>query len=1402
MDLPTALRKGSDDGDEEEDVEVYRGRAIRGEETTGFPEVRYARGKKEPKNFSRYKQSLRNALLVRRGTKSSEPNTARVDESGLFSFVTYTWIFPYLWAAFRGRLSHNQTWNCSIYDSSTVNLARIEYLWNQELARRPENPSLFRVVWVFMRTRVIIACLIFLFCLTFGFVGPTCLVRRLISFVESPDMKGKPDSLSYGMLCVFALLFVEFSRVLSYGGTWAVSYRTAIRARGALLAFLYKKLINVRTLRKKTAAEIVNVFANDSQRIFDAVTFVPLVLMGPLVIVGGIIYLIALIGIWSFLGFLVFFVFDVFQFILGKTMIKFRSSAIQKTEKRVSVTGEIVRCIRAIKVNCWEDSFQKTVEAMRHNEKVDLRKAGLAQSLAIASGPIVPAVAATATFIAVIFSGHDLLASDAFSAITVFFVMLFGVRMIPYGSRYCAESIVALRRIQALLLYPPYDDQIPQPKESGMAVCLKDAVFSWDAEVSVADSPKEGLVEGEDKGASAFQLRVADLKIRKKELIGITGTVGSGKSALLDAISGHIGERGVTLSGGQKARISLARALFSNSQVYLIDNILCSVDQNVSDRIFKSAIREVLGNKTVLFVTNNIQYLSQCDRVVHMEGGQVVGVGSHQELLEKSEPYAQFCESCVTSVQENRLRFEDDQSMKITDDDFVKVESSKSGGAKILKPRSGSFPSEISASTVGSLADIPLATNGRIVEEEENYGLAAVKWSIYRKYIEAAGSIFTWIVLSIAFLLNVIATIFSTAWLAQWLKNGRIETNITVGNDTLVTTRTLVNSPANAYYGTICGFSILFLGVSGLVKAIIFVQVSLNAASKLHNKMFRSILRANVQFFDTTPTGRILNRFSKDMDEIDIKLPFSAEVFLQNGITCICYLIMIIWVFPWFIPASIPLACCFSLFVVCFRAGITSLKRIENVSRSPLFDHITASMEGLYTIHSLGQINRFVDTLKTNLDANSGAMFMYQSAMRWLAVWLDLIVVAITFVVGLLIVMFTGRVSPADAGMALAFAVQMSGIFQFAVRTHTDLEAKMTCVERVAYYSEHVESESDVEGKNERTSVPNDWPSNGKIAFSDVKLRYRLNLPLALDGVSFVIDPKDKIGVVGRTGSGKSSLYNALYRLYSLTWGTISIDGVNIAHVPLHRLRRSMAVIPQDPALFAGTIRYNLDPEKEFGDNQLWDALEKAHAKDIVMALDRKMDSAVEEGGRNFSVGERQLLCMARAILRKAKIVILDEATSSLDSSLDKKIQDCLSEALADSTVILIAHRLENVLRLDKILYMDQAKVLEYGKISELLDNKDSNLSRLLSEQKITPVMKQMSLLHQESNGKDSSITGSGSSTPVRIYPQIDDGSGKTSPETSEFEKISESAVKDNATSSEESDLEIIENPVPPKRKR
>uniref|UniRef100_A0AC35TVU9 ABC transmembrane type-1 domain-containing protein n=1 Tax=Rhabditophanes sp. KR3021 TaxID=114890 RepID=A0AC35TVU9_9BILA len=1304
--------------------------------------------------------------------KSDSDYLNNVDKANWLSFSTFSWILPYLIKIKSKKVETNSTFSVPLFDTTNVNVQLLERIWKNELKNKPENPSFMRCVMRMFRRRLIISCFIFAFCLIFGFIGPTCFVRSIIHFAEEPP-KLPDSSIDYrmGYFFVGALFIVEFMRVISYGATWAVSYRSGLRIRGAILGLLYKSLLGVRSLKGKTASEIVNIYANDGQRIFDAVTFAPLVMIGPLVLVGGIIYLWYKIGWLCILGMIVFLACDLLQAFLGITMVRSRASAIKTTEERMSLMGEIIRCIRVIKMNAWEDLFIEKVEVLRTEEQKWLKKAGYAQSLAIAFGSIVPVLAMIITVLGVVMNGKDLSASDAFSMITVYFVMLFGIRMIPYGARYLSEAIVSMRRIQRILMFPKAEafDQLQRNPE--IAVVMKNASFEYD-KVDVEPPPtkrgeektSEETVEltTKDEGNS-FTLAGLTLNIQKQELIGVCGPVGCGKSSLLTAILGHmqelsgdtringtcvhvgqetclqatsvrknilfgsfvnqtlykkaleaselvqdlerfpakdlteVGERGTTLSGGQQIRVCLARALFANKDVYLLDDIFSALDRKVCEKIFNNAVLGMLKSKTVVLVSSNPEYLAQCDKVVYMDSGRIVDIASHDDLVAKNDSYKNFF-STLTA----RKDFVD----QVTSD-LVDVEKEEE-------------------TTMPALPIIP-TENNKIMSEEEDYGLDGISAKVYHEYIIAAGGYVLFALLVSIFIINVAATIFSTLWLTKWMKSSHDQFGFDSNNNTIKKYASLSENPDTTYYATIYFVSLILLFASALIKAMAFVKISLKASTNLHNRMLSSILHGVVRFFDQTPVGRILNRFSKDVDEVDVKLPFSSEALLQNMITCIGFLATIAWVFPLFILVVIPFMVLFAIFFRVFQAGIRSLKRTENLSRSPLFEHITASMEGIYTINAFHQKENFINKFNKKMDENSGAMFMFQAATRWQAVWLDLLVVSITAIVAAFIIFLTGTVNPAEAGMALAFAIQMSGIFQFAVRSQTELEAKLTSVERISYYYTNVDQET----RENPRSVPPHWPTAGAIKFEKLRMRYRVNMNLALDDVSLEIDSKDRVGVVGRTGAGKSSVCNALLQLYPLQNGRILIDNVDISDIDLKRLRNAITIIPQEPVLFNGSVRFNIDPKKEHNDQEVWDALEKANMKKTINSLTEKLDHKIEENGSNFSSGERQLLCLARSVLKQTKIIILDEPSASLDESTDALVSQCVNKNFNDCTLLLIAHRLGkyifliyltnftfilgSVLKMDKILSMGDGKILEYDYTQKLVQDKESHFRAMLT---------------------------------------------------------------------------------------
>ncbi|XP_070166360.1 ATP-binding cassette sub-family C member 5-like isoform X2 [Polyergus mexicanus] len=1328
--------------------------------------------------MKKYNHALSNLIPVRyqnhyKNTFYRKKENWPADNAGLFSYVYITWMTPYFWKAYKKGLTIKDLPDISLYDTCEYNALRLDILWQQELSKNgPNAASFFMVAWRFARTRICISCFLLSCSLIFGFISPTILMRKILEHVESSD-EGFWD----GFKWVLLLMLCDSLRAFFFTWMWNMNYKTGLRLKSACVALLYKKIIRLNSLGNKSTGEVINLFCNDSQRLFDVIIYGPMIISGPIVLSCSIIYILWLFNPIALIGIVIFLSFYPCQYFISRATGYFRLKSVNITDARVRLMSEILECMKLIKMYSWEKYFSQKLLAIRKKEERWLHKTAYLQSLSISLTPAVPVISAIITFLAHVASGSGLTAAQAFPMTTLFGNLLrLALTSLKDTTRYYINALIALRRFKNVLLIDEGSCQASKPIVRSQAVAIANGTFVCDSmklqtDASVDNKKKNNTslitnnsteLQNLNQPQEAKYVEVlGDIHFGapKGKLVGICGHVGSGKSSLLLAALGQlrmtkghilregtcayvsqqawivngtfkenilfgeefdakryyhtiticnlkedlnmlpggddteIGEKGVNLSGGQKQRVALARAYYANRDIYFLDDPLSAVDAYIGSYIFEKLIIEALRNKSVLFVTHNIQFLKRCDEIYMMNAGKIVEHGTHEDLMRLDREYASMVKSGIVAAEDN---LSSGKFAGVTQKNIIGISGSKSENTE-----SGHKEN-----------DREKSYKGRTLTVAEKAETGAVKSHTYHTYIEASGGYLIAILVFFTFFLNVGSSAFSTWWLAVWINAGGGNVTVPGSNDTVYIEDINANSDFS-FYRNIYGACIAGILLTSFIRGLAITFTTIKASTTLHNIFLRKIIGSPLMFFETTPSGRIQNIFSRDIDEIDNYLPISIENMVQNIFTCNFAIFFICGVLPWFSIALLLFGALFFFVSKLFRICMRDLKRMENILRSPVLSFVTTTIQGLSTIHAFQKEKNFLYRFEELFNTNNLCQHLCQAAMRWSAVRLDSLVIASSCITALLVISFKNEISPAFAGLAMAYATQMTGIFQYTVRLMSETEVRFISVERISYYLKTLQKEG--ASKTVALKPADDWPSRGKIEFKAVQLRYREELPLVLIDLSFTIKAGEKIGIVGRTGSGKSSLVIALFRLVEICEGIIKIDGIDISKLELDVLRNKLSIIPQDPILFSGTIRSNLDPFQQHTDCDIWSALEKTQMKDRVSLMPGNLDASVGFGGNNLSVGERQLLCLSRALLHSAKVLILDEATAAVDPETEATVQNTLQNEFADCTVLTIAHRLQTVVASNRILVMSDGKIVEFDAPAALLSQPDSEFSKLMA---------------------------------------------------------------------------------------
>nr|WOF01071.1 multidrug resistance-associated protein 1 [Corynespora cassiicola] len=1284
----------------------------------------------------------------------------------VFSVLTFGWMTPLMKQGYKAFLTQDDLWNLRKRDSTKSTATAFDNAWKIELGKK--YPSLWITMFRAFGGPYFRGALIKTLSDILNFVQPQ-LLRLLITFVASYQTEN-PQPVVRGAAIAIAMFAVSVSQTAFLHQYFQRSFETGMRIKSSLTAAIYSKATRLSNEGRasKTTGDIVNHMAVDAQRLQDLAQYGQQLWSAPFQITLCMLSLYQLVGYSMFAGVGAMIIMIPINGWIARLMKSLQKEQMKNKDARTRLMTEILNNMKSIKLYAWTTAFINRLNHIRNDQELKtLRKIGAAQACSTFTWSTTPFLVSCSTFLVFVLTQNKPLTTDiVFPALTLFNLLTFPLAILPMVITAIVEASVAVGRITSYLVADELQENAvvrePSVDENGEeSVRIRDATFSWnkhEAREALQDinfsahkgelacivgrvgSGKSSLLQavlgdlwkirGEVilRGKTAYvpqQAWVMNASVRENIVFGhrwdphfYEKTVKA--CALLDDFASlpdgdqtEVGERGISLSGGQKARLTLARAVYARADVYLLDDCLSAVDQHVGRHLIDNVLgpKGLLAGKTRILATNSIPVLMESDMIVLLREGKILERGSYGQLMamkgeiatlirtslneDQSEADSRASES-VTSDEENTVygtspNSDDDREQADAEatQENAQLAPLRTGNGTARKP---SFHTLRRASTAsfrgprGKAVDEEGGLKSKQTKEFSEQG--KVKWSVYAEYAKTSNVIA--VIIYITVLLGAqTASIGGSVWLKQWSEaNQRSGSNPHVGK----------------YIGIYFAFGVGSAALVVIQNLILWIFCSIEASRKLHERMAFAIFRSPMSFFETTPAGRILNRFSSDIYRVDEVLARTFNMLFVNTARAGFTLVIISASTPVFIALIIPLAALYSYIQRYYLRTSRELKRLDSISRSPIYAHFQESLSGMSTIRAYHQQKRFELENEWRVDANLRAFYPSISANRWLAVRLEFIgSVIILSAAGFSIISVSNHsgLTAGMVGLAMSYALQITQSLNWIVRQTVEVETNIVSVERVLEYAALPSERPEIISKNR---PPISWPSQGAVAFNNYSTRYRPGLDLVLKNINISIKPHEKIGVVGRTGAGKSSLTLALFRIIEPAEGFVSIDDLNTSTIGLLDLRRRLAIIPQDAALFEGTVRDNLDPGHVHDDTELWSVLEHARLKEHVDSMPGKLDAQINEGGSNLSAGQRQLVSLARALLAPSNILVLDEATAAVDVETDAMLQATLRTSMfKNRTIITIAHRINTILDSDRIIVLDKGTVAEFDTPAELV---------------------------------------------------------------------------------------------------
>lgn len=1175
------------------------------------------------------------------------------------------------------------------------------------------------------------------------------VIKALLQFLQDPTTPNllQIDS-GYGLAALLSGTSLVSVSALDFGMFRAT--RAGIQARTIVVNAVFQKTLVLSSTARQSmnSGDVITLAGVDSDRLYDAYA------NGLWAIVSPAMVSVVCLLLGFSMGWLVGVVAAVCAVVIltfatanSRRIGQLRRRILKISGERVQLTNEVLQGVRVIKMYAWEDAILQRIAAIRAREITMLRRYSYMRATNYVVLTMGQTFMAAVCLIVYVYQGNTLTVPTAFSLLAFTNVCRMPFSVFSNAAVFANEAVASMDRIAKFLAADEVNIHTQQPdlQDGELAVTIQDASFAWDAPATGASADTEQhppILQG------------INFVAQQQSLTIIVGGVGSGKSSLMSALLGEmhqlqgslsvrgaiayasqqpwiqhntvrenilfgspydvalynrvieacqltrdleildqgdateIGERGINLSGGQKARVSLARVMYrlARADLLVLDDPLSALDVHVANAVFHQCVMDLASSKTRLLVLNTHYHLLQyADQIVVLDRGSVVGSGTYEEITTRFPHLADRVGEKVVTQSE--------------------TETPTAGKEAVVAKAVERRDEDTESNNVEDKSLLKAPAKPMMLAEDRAIG--GITWGTYVDFVACSGwgnGVVLLVSLLAIFALGQCAVVASDYFLTFWA-NGELRSWIS--RETIVMWVFVV----------IAAVATLL----SIVRAVVFTEMCIRSSEAMHARYFKKVLLAPIAtFFDVTPVGQVLNRFSRDLDQIDNPLPYFALALLVYLMLTVAILVVCAVATPTTLVLYPPLWYACYWVQKRFLATSRELKRLDGITRSPFLNLVAETINGLESIRAFAMTPHFSQKCRDLIDYNAKFYFMFQQSTNWFVMRLDWLVTTVVIAVSFTCVVWQTSVGAASAGLALTYAVQLTMNFQRMMTRASSTDNFLTSFERLAHYGSLAEEGTSstavaLHNASEATTTSSSWPSHGCIEFKDVWLQYRDGLDCVLRGVSFTITGGEKIGVCGRTGSGKSTLMNAIFRtIEQLAQGRVLIDGVDIFSLPVRELRARLTIVPQDPVLFTGSLRDNLDPFHDKSDVELFEVLRKVRLIDDVSKWGHGLEYQVIEKGGNLSVGQRQLLCIARALLRQSKIVLIDEATASVDKALDQWIQIVLKQNFQACTTLTIAHRLDTIVDSDRILVMDNGVVAEFDSPDKLMAKTGSHFASLM----------------------------------------------------------------------------------------